>query len=1088
MKTPDHVELEASLLAFICTETDYPRDKTIHQLFEEQVERTPDRVALVFENVRLTYRQLNVKANQLARILQEKGVHRDQVVGIMVERSSEMVIGILAVLKAGGAYLPIDVEYPLDRIEYILQDSQTKVVLTQKHLVDLVLGAGFKDSLVLLDEQTSSSQPKTNLDVDSKPDDLAYVIYTSGTTGKPKGTLLEHKGIANVIPFYQKILEITSEDRIGQFASISFDASVSEFFMALFTGASLHIIPKDTINDLPRFEEYMNQHAITIITLPPTYLVHLAPERITTLRKLITAGSATSVPLIDRWKDRVTYINAYGPTEASICATAWVATSDEPHYRLVPIGKPIQNTKIYIVDEQLAPQPIGEAGELCISGVGLARGYWNRPDLTAEKFVDNPFEPGKKMYRTGDLARWLPDGNIQFLGRSDDQVKIRGHRIELGEIEKVLVKHERIKEAAVVAREDHLGQQCLCAYFVPTAPVTSAELREFATRELPVYMIPAHFVKLDKMPLTPNDKVDRKALPEPDPTQTEHEYEAPQNPTQEILATIWQDVLGVKRVGIRDSFFALGGDSIKAIQVAARLHAHQLKVETRFLLKYPTIEQVAPYVTHIGRKSEQGIVSGHVPFTPIQHWFFERNFASMHHWNQSYMLYRAHGFDEAALRKAIAKLVEHHDALRMVYRSENGKILQVNRGLEGEWYDFLTYDFRTHDNEEQAIEKETKRLHSCIRLDEGPLVKAALFQTSRGDHLFIVIHHLVADGVSWRILLEDLASAYTQALEQEDIVLPEKTDSFKDWSIRLQEYANQGEAVRELPYWQAVVSEAAHVALPKDFDSIDCRQSSIRNARMELSVEATEQLLKRVNQAYSTEINDILLSALGLAVRKWAGMEKIVINLEGHGREDIVEQANVSRTVGWFTAQYPVVLPITETEDLSLFIKRTKEHLRKIPYKGIGYEILKYLTAEMPRSSLSCLPKPEINFNYLGQFDSDLKSEVFTRSPYSGGNTLGPDGKNNISPDNESYVTLNITGLIEDAKLVTTFSYSDRQYREETVRKLSELYQKHLIAIIDHCLNKKETERTPSDFSFKGLDMEEVDDIFSQLADSLVRK
>ncbi|MFS0553783.1 amino acid adenylation domain-containing protein [Brevibacillus sp. 179-C9.3 HS] len=1068
------------------TKAAYSQDKSIHQLFEEQAEAVPHRIAIVYENERLTYQELNKKANQLARALIKKGIQTDSIVGVMMEKSIETVTAIMAILKAGGAYVPIDIEYPRDRIQYILQDSQTKIVLTQKNVRNLVHDVGYGGQVVVLEEENVDSHSDSNLHLPSKPTDLAYVIYTSGTTGKPKGTMLEHKGIANLQSFFKNTFGVSPEDKIGQFASMSFDASVWEMFMALLSGASLYILSKHTIHDFITFENYLNENELTIITLPPTYLTHLNPDHITPLRIMITAGSAANIPLVNKWKNKVRYINAYGPTETSICATTWEAPSNERHIQSVPIGKPIQNTSVYIVNEELKLQPIGSEGELCIGGVGLARGYWNRPDLTAEKFIDNPFIPGEKMYRTGDLAKWLPNGEIEFLGRIDHQVKIRGHRIELGEIESVLLKHELIKEAVVIAREDQHAGPYLCAYFISGQEVTPSQIREYTAQKLPAYMVPSFFVKLDKMPLTPNDKIDRKALPEPDlAVSPSTAYEAPRNETESILAAIWQEVLGIEKIGIRDNFYSLGGDSIQAIQVSARLHSYQLRLETKDLLKYPTIAQVALFVKNTTRKSDQGIIAGPVPLTPIQQWFFERNFTNMFHWNQSYMLYREQRFDPHAIQKALDKILQHHDALRMVYQRENEEIVQLNRGLAEDLYHFTRYDLTSHTDVQPVIEEETRRLHSSMNLHEGPLVQVALFHTFDGDHLFMAIHHLVVDGISWRILFEDLATAYAQVLAGQEIVLPEKTDSFKNWSEWLNEYANQDELRRELPYWENLELEARTVSLPKDYESIGSKQKSIRNIRVALPVVETEQLLKQANHAYQTEINDLLLAALGLAIAEWSKLDQIVINLEGHGREEIIQQANVARTVGWFTSQYPVLLDLRQINQLSDHIKLTKENLRKIPNKGIGYEILKYATVPERRRSLSFSLQSEITFNYLGQFDSDIKNELFTRSPYSCGNTLGADGKNNLSPESEIYTNLNITGLIEGGELLITFSYSEEQYREETIRCLSDSYKKHLLSIITHCSQKKEVERTPSDFSLKGLQMEEMDDIFELLTNTL---
>ncbi|HZG18214.1 MAG TPA: amino acid adenylation domain-containing protein [Candidatus Bathyarchaeia archaeon] len=1081
--------LERALCSLNLTDREFPRNKTIHQLFEAQVERTPDQVAIVFDQEMLTYRQLNARANRLARRCMKQGLTAKAIVGIMMDRSIDMVVSVLAVLKAGAAYVPIDRDYPAQRVMYILQDSCTKLVLTQRHLIDMVKATGYTHQVIAVDDPDDELTSDQNLNLSTSPHDLAYVIYTSGTTGNPKGTMLEHIGIVNVSSFFQERFGITESDRIGQFASISFDASVSEFFMALLTGASLYMIPKEIINHFHRFEQFMERNQITVITLPPTYVIHLDPERISSLRVLITAGSASSQAIVTKWKDKVTYVNAYGPTENSICTTTWIYNEKESGHPTVPIGKPIHNTKVFILNEQLEPVAVGETGELCISGVGLARGYWNQPDLTAAKFVRNPLLSSERMYRTGDIVRLLPDGNIEYLGRMDHQVKIRGHRIEMGEIERTLLNYPGLKEVVVIAREDSQGQSYLCCYYVSEEVITTAELRTYVAEKLPSYMIPSYFVKLDRMPLTPNDKIDRKALPDPIVhVETTEKCVAPRNPLEQMLVQVWQEILGIQRIGITDSFYTLGGDSIKAIQISARMLIHQLKLEAKDILQYSTIECIAPNVKTTTRTIDQGMVVGKVELSPIQRWFFERKFTNNHHWNQSYMLYRKEGFDERLLRKVLDKIVEHHDALRVVYREENSRIMQWNRGFEDGVYTLHSYDLSRENQIAQVIESETQYLQSSLNLQKGPLIRAAIFHTSQGDHLFLVIHHLLTDGISWRILFEDLAYGYAQALKQQEIVLPPKTDSFQLWSSRLQTYANDKNCLQEMDFWDRLGTIAQEIQVPKDYATIACKQSSIRHIKTLLSQDETLHLLKNAHHPYATEMNDLLLAALGLAIHSWSGLERIVIQLEGHGREDIMEDMNITRTIGWFTSQYPVLLDLRYSDDLSRHIKTTKEDLRKIPNKGIGYEILRYVTHPNRKTHMHFPRQPEINFNYLGQFDVDVNNDIFTRSPYIGGNTLGPDGVNNINAESESYMALNITGVIADGQLVTTFSYSKDQYHEDTILALSEAYRNHLKRVIYHCLDKREGERTPSDFSYNDLTLEELDDLYEFLESSVAAK
>ncbi|GKS12639.1 plipastatin synthase subunit E [Paenibacillus chitinolyticus] len=584
-------EKQQLLVDFNHTETHYERKQTIHGLIEEQAARVPDATAVVFEQERLTYRELNERANRLARSLRAAGVQPDQLVGLMAGRSLEIAVGILAVLKAGGAYVPIDPEYPEERIRYLLEDSGAKLLLTQRRLLDRV---PFEGTILTLDDESSYSGDGTNLEPVNGPEHLAYVIYTSGTTGKPKGVMLEHHGLVSLKNMFRDTLGITETDRVVQFASLSFDASCWEVFKALFFGAALYIPTAETILDNRSFQRYMQENGITAAILPPTYAAYLNPDHMPGLQKLITGGSAVSAEFVQQWKDKVRYFNAYGPTEASIVTSVWTACTGDIGLKSVPIGRPIQNHRIYILNDHRQPVPVGVEGELCIAGVGLARGYLNRPELTAEKFVDNPFTPGERMYRTGDLARWLPDGNIEYRGRIDHQVKVRGYRIETGEIEEQLLKVPSVQEAIVIAREEADGQQ-LCAYFVAQSKLTAAALKEALAKEMPGYMIPAHFVQLLRMPLTPNGKIDRKALPAPEEgAEQAEEYIAPRTLMEVKIAQIWKDVLGLWRVGVKDNFFDLGGSSLSLMRLIQAVYDETgIEVPLNQQFKNLTVEAMA---------------------------------------------------------------------------------------------------------------------------------------------------------------------------------------------------------------------------------------------------------------------------------------------------------------------------------------------------------------------------------------------------------------------------------------------------------------------------------------------------------------
>ncbi|WP_413004018.1 amino acid adenylation domain-containing protein [Paenibacillus sp. 1P03SA] len=1050
--------------AFNETETDYAADKTIHALIEEQAARVPDATAVVFEQERLTYRELNERANRLARTLRAAGVQPDQLVGLMAGRSLEMVVGILAVLKSGGAYVPIDPEYPEERIRYLLEDSGAKLLLTQRRLLDRV---PFEGTVLPLDDESSYSADNTNPEPVSGPNHLAYVIYTSGTTGKPKGVMVEHHGLVSLKHMFQDTLGINGSDRVVQFASLSFDASCWEVYKALFFGAALYIPTADTILDYRLFERYMDENGITAAILPPTYAAYLNPDHMPGLQKLITGGSAVSAEFVHQWKSKVRYFNAYGPTEASIVTSVWAAEANDTGWKSVPIGRPIQNHKIYILDKHGQVVPEGVAGELCIAGVGLARGYLNRPELTAEKFTDHPFASGERMYRTGDSARWLPDGNIEYMGRIDHQVKIRGYRIETGEIEEQLLKIPSVQETIVIAREEESGLQ-LCAYVVGDQSLTIGELRTALAQNLPGYMIPAHFVQLPKMPLTPNGKIDRKALPDPQGNALGGgEYVAPRTEAEQALADVWKAVLNTSRVGVTDHFFELGGDSIKSIQVSSRLHQAGYKLEIRDLFKYPTIAQLSLHVKPVARTVDQGEVTGQAVLTPIQQWFFEREFADAHHFNQSVLLHRKDGFDEASLHKVLQKLMEHHDALRMAFRKTEHGCTAWNRGIgEGEMYSLEISDFKGEVNPGAAVEAKANEIQSAIGLENGPLVKAGLFRCTDGDHLLIAVHHAVVDGVSWRILMEDIALGYEQARKGEEIRFPAKTDSYLSWSRQLAAYAQSPDMDAEKAYWQEV-ERTPVPPLPKDSDAEDSLQRDSESLFAVLSSEETELLLKKVHRAYNTEMNDILITALGTAVQEWSGHDRLLLNLEGHGREFIGTDIDITRTIGWFTSKFPVVLEPESGKDLSTQIKAVKENLRRIPNKGIGYGICRYLSEQ--EDGLAWGAEPEINFNYLGQFDDDLQNNEMGLSPY-------PSGSPASDRQARSFV-LDINGMVLDGKLSLDLNYSRKQFNKATIEKLAGLLEQSLREIIAHCAAKERTELTPSDVQFKGLtvtDMERI--------------
>ncbi|WP_238553057.1 non-ribosomal peptide synthetase, partial [Paenibacillus alvei] len=1072
-------EREELLVTFNDTTVELPVEATVHTLFERQAAWTPDAVAVAFEDKQLTYRELNERANRLARRLQAQGLQHGQLVGIMAERSLEIIVGILAILKAGGAYVPIDPEYPQERISYMLEDSGAQVLLIQKHLKERASFAGInvdleeKEPLSVTEEYLASS---ANLAVAAMADDLAYIIYTSGSTGTPKGVCVTHRGVVRLVSS-SNYVDISEQDVFLQGSTISFDAATFEIWGSLLNGAALAILQPGKLS-LTDWVQAIQQHNVSILWLTAGLFHVMVEEQLEGLygvKQLLVGGDVVSRPhakkVLERFSE-IRLINGYGPTENTTFTCCHEIRMSDVDRASIPIGRPISNTQVYVLGKAKEILPIGVIGELYTGGSGLAHEYLNNPELTAARFVEHPYEAGERLYRTGDLARWLPDGSIEYAGRMDDQVKIRGYRIELGEIEAQLLRVTDVQEAVVIAREDETGRKTLCAYIRATRDLRVEELRNPLAQKLPGYMIPSYFVQLAQMPLTPNGKVDRKALPAPEGGMSAGtEYVAPRTAEEKALVSVWQSVLGVEKIGILDHFFELGGDSIKAIQVASRLLQAGYKVEMKDLFRYPVVSELSSQMTAVTRRAEQGEVHGPVPLTPIQRWFVQLDSVDLHHFNHAVMLHREDRFDIGALRLTMQRIARHHDALRMIVTQTEDGYAAWNRSVEdGESYSLDVFDFRGEEAWSQRVETEAGKLQDSFSLAAGPLLKLGLFQCPDGDHLLIVIHHWVVDGVSWRILFEDIATAYEQAAQGQDIRLPLKTDSFQKWSQQLGAYAASPAMEAQHAYWQSIVEKGA-VPLPKDDEQGASTLAASRTLTVEWSQAQTQQLLKEAHRAYGTEVNDLLLTALAMAVQAWSGLERVAVLLEGHGRETIAADVDVSRTVGWFTSAYPVVLEIEPEMSLAQRIKRVKETLRAIPHKGIGYGLLRYMSAS-DEAEWGC--DPEITFNYLGQFDQDLEHSALRISPLSTGEA--------ISGRRQRAAALECNGMIADGALRLHISYSAEQYRQATMERFAHELQIRLQELLAHCVVQERTELTPSDVLQPGFTQEELDALMQRSA------
>ncbi|QHQ79186.1 plipastatin non-ribosomal peptide synthetase PpsC [Bacillus subtilis] len=1054
------------------TKIDYPRNETISRLFEMQAEQTPNAVAIVSDTQVFTYEDLNSWANQIASVLQIKGVEPDSVVALLTGRTPELIAGMLGILKAGGAYLPIASDLPVERIAYMLSDSGAALLLqsekTEKQLLDIEC-----EQIIIEDIQ---KQEKTkNVDSSAGPHSLAYIIYTSGSTGKPKGVMIEQRSVIRLVK-NSNYITFTPEDRLLMTSSIGFDVGSFEIFGPLLNGAALHLSDQQTFLDSHQLKRYIEHQGITTIWLTSSLFNHLTEQNEQTfsqLKHLIIGGEALSPSHVNRIRNvcpEVSIWNGYGPTENTTFSTC---LHIQKTYELsIPIGRPVGNSTAYILNQWGVLQPVGAVGELCVGGDGVARGYLGRPDLTKEKFVPHPFAPGDRLYRTGDLARWLPDGTIEYVGRIDDQVKVRGYRVELGEIESALRQIDGVKEAAVLARTAQTGSKELFGYISVKAGTNAEQVRSLLARSLPNYMIPAYIIEMETLPLTSNGKLNRKALPEPNFT-SKQTYAPPRNDLEDQLVLIWQEVLGIQRIGIEDSFFELGGDSIKALQVSARLGRYGLSLQVSDLFRHPKIKDLSPFIRKSERIIEQGPVQGDVPWTPVQQWFFSQDIEERHHFNQSVMLFHSGRLSENAIRPALKKLAEHHDALRMVYRNDDRRWIQINQGIhESQLYSLRISDLsQSESGWETKIKQEVADLQQSINLQEGPLLHAALFKTLTGDYLFLAIHHLVVDGVSWRILLEDLSAGYQQAAAGQTIQLPPKTDSYQEYARRIQEYAQSSKLIREEAYWRSVEEQQAaelpyeiphHVNI--DFSKRDSLSFSLTEAD-------TAVLLQNVNHAYGTDTQDILLTAASLAICEWTGGSKLRIAMEGHGREHILPELDISRTVGWFTSMYPALISFENHRDeLGTALKTVKDTLGRIPNKGVGYGMLKYLT-HPENKSITFSKTPEISFNYLGQFNDIERQDTFRPSSLGSGKDITHTWKREQM--------IEMSAMAADKKLHFNLSYPPACFHKNTMEQLINRIEHFLLDIMKHCAGQQKAEKTLSDFSSQSLTAEDLDSISS---------
>ncbi|MEA2603267.1 MAG: hypothetical protein QOF89_4259 [Acidobacteriota bacterium] len=1021
---------------------------TLHGWIEQRVRQAPEAIAVEFEGSRLTYGELDARANRLARHLRRLQVDAETLVGLALERSLDMLVGVLAVLKAGGAYVPLDPEYPQERLTYMLEESRAPVLLTQERLLARLPASGVRAVAVDRDAALIAAESADPVESGVEPQNVAYVIYTSGSTGRPKGVQIPHAAVVNFLSSMSKQPGLTSADTLLAVTTLSFDIAGLELYLPLVVGARLVLASRETAQAGEELAALMARCGVTAMQATPATWRLLLAAGWTGSRdlKILCGGEALPRDLANQLLGACSSLwNVYGPTEATIWSTLDRVAPAGP----LTIGRPLDNTEVYLLSRRLKPVPVGVPGELLIGGDGLARGYRGRPDLTAERFIPHPFaglrgEPGARLYRTGDLARHLPDGRVEFLGRIDHQVKVRGFRIELGDVEAALGAHPAVAQAVVTAREDTPGNKKLAAYLVTAAgaagptgnqppPPSVTDLRAWLKEKLPEYMIPALFTFLPALPLTPNGKVDRRALPAPDKATAAREYVAPRDDKERFFCALWQELLGLERVGVNDDFFELGGDSLQVIRVVTKANKAALGITTKQAFQHRTVAELAAVAGTTEILAEQGIVTGPKLFTPAELHFLDLGHANPDfHSIGTLLAPKDCELDLAVLRKALEHVMLHHDNLR-VRMTAGPAAPELTIDPPGVPVNLLHADLsgvpRAQWN--QMLSDAAGQLVVSCRMDEGNLVRTMTFGFEPGKvhYLFMTAHFMAADVGSWQVLLDDVDTAYRQLAAGQPIAVPRKTTSAKQWAERLAERARPGGMPQqERDYWLAQ-APLNPPRFPMDHELGPNDWISVGIERVELDLEESTVLLQKVPRFHGVQIDALLTTAILSAFEGWIGSRSLPILLLGHGREALYDDMDLTRTIGWFNTIYPVLLDMGPNPDLVESARELNRQLRRVPHGGTGYGILRYLSRDPDVAGhLAKALEPQIFFNYFGP-DNSKELGCLKKIENFGGYHQDLTTKR-MCP-------LAISGLVIQDKVLFKWEYNTNLHKPETIQPLA---------------------------------------------------
>lgn len=1034
-------------------------------LFENQVATTPKNIALIDKEEKLTYLALKEKADALAATLLAEGLKPEEKVVVLMDNSSQLVIGILATLKAGGAFVPIDTLYPRIRKQFILEDCKANFILTTNDYEAEALKLTSSTAtcqVVNLDHPSSFQRSQMKPAATIAPNHLAYIIYTSGTTGHPKGVMIEHRNIVNYICW--AISTYFDEQPCGMplFTSVAFDLTITSILAPLLSGNQIVIYNKGTVEE--NLRKIFLDERIGVIKLTPSHLRLLnamdLSSRATTqnLRSLIVGGEVLSASMAaaiqDTYGADLAIYNEYGPTEATVgCIVHQFKKEEDQKRRSVPIGNPITGTEIYILGLNLQPLPPGIPGEIYISGVGVARAYIGRGTLNTKRFLSDPFKEGQRMYKTGDLARWLNDGTIEYLGRLDQQVKINGHRIELQEIENTLLASDQVSEVVAIPHRPNNSDTCRLAVFYRAAKeINKDQLETLARENLPAYMIPSIWKSVTEMPLTINGKIDREALLETLEDVSNTVWEAPESRNEEIIAKVFQQHLPKQLVGINEDFYAMGGDSITAVQIASGIRAAGLQIQSKDILLYRTIRQLGLRVIPIAETGggTRAPLTGEKSLTPIERWFFAQELANPHYYNQSILLRLKQSIDIQRMEEAFQKLIALHDGLRLNYDVAEQRA----------WFNaaHLTYSFKIDTYEIEALSNLpslAQEVKGQFDLSESLLLKAVMAKTPNETYLLISAHHLIIDGVSWQIFLQDLYDLY-HLPEQKDEIAKRYVDDLLRWSRVINELPH--ETVQQ-DFWHNTEAKS----IPIDNLNAPLLEADRKRKRLQLTTSQTQFITQKAQHLFKTDISVVLTLALLRTITAWTKTDNWVIEMESHGRH--LEDLDLSHTIGWFTSIFPIHLRL-EGDSIKEQLIGIKEQIRCIPDQGLGYDLLHF-----EEGGQKPFRAAEVRLNYLGQISADTNNDLFEYQFC--------DTGSESDLQNPMNAKIEVNAMVIEEALLMDINYNGGLHHAETIEKLSDDLLQQFAHIEQTLTDTQDIHFSPSDFEAVEIDNEDLAQLFS---------